>query len=88
MDSFKETVEDAGVPWFELAGEEPWAGELAAGADDDPESFFFEDLFESFARDKTLCLNPFIVAGYPLSAYTGKELSQNRALRSQSRDRE
>ena len=54
LGSFKETVEDAGVPWLELAGD-PWAGELAAAADDDPESFFLEDLFESFARDNCSC---------------------------------
>lgn len=56
MGSFTEAEEDVGVTWFESAGDDPWAGELEAGVVDDPaESFFFEDLFESFARDSCSC---------------------------------
>lgn len=52
--------EDVGVPWFELEGDkacepafkdEVWPGDEVP----DEESFFFEDLFESFARDSCSC---------------------------------
>lgn len=59
LDSFKAVVEDVGVPWFEFEGDRAWEpGKAAAWLGDDvpdEESFFFEDLFESFARDSCSC---------------------------------
>jgi hypothetical protein len=63
--SFTDVVDEVGVPWL---GEEDccpwWTPRAALFWDEWEESFFFEDLFASFALDNcscTLCLKPFIV---------------------------
>lgn len=73
-------VEELGVAALELFGdfESPPAtvDEVESGdAVAELESFFFEDLFESFALDNcscTLCLKPFILSE-PLSPYLPQE---------------
>jgi hypothetical protein len=60
LGSFTDSVDDVGVPWLEAEGEGPWAGEPDGGvcpADEGAEgwSFFFDDLFESLARDSCSC---------------------------------
>lgn len=52
-------VDELGVPWAELAGDRlsvPEGAFVCEGeAVPDAESFFFEDLFESLARDNCSC---------------------------------
>lgn len=55
--SFKEVVEDVGVPWPGDADCCAWEMPREAGLWDEEleESFFFEDLLASFARDNCSC---------------------------------
>ena len=57
LKSFKAVVEEEGVLWLEFDG--LWLGPAGAGAEGEEvpvvDSFFFADLFESFARESCSC---------------------------------
>lgn len=57
LTSFKAVVEEDGVLWFELDGDWAWLDGVGADGEEVPvvDSFFFADLFESFARESCSC---------------------------------
>lgn len=57
LKSFKAVVEEDGVLWAELDGDSAWLDVAGVEGEEVPvvDSFFFADLFESFARESCSC---------------------------------
>jgi hypothetical protein len=68
--SFKEVVDDVGVPWPGDADCCVWEMPREAWLWDELDSFFFEDLLASFARDNCSC---YIVGNKKMSAWVQVE---------------